>query len=183
MALKIFFFISLVLAIIFYFLPVDKIKKDFKKEDIALFIFENPVMYSLDENMVTKKIVAAQAVRYETRDEMYYGDITLNNNNIAKNFKSENIKADFIVKKGAIYNLKNNVKYKRDDFIKIDTKEMIYDDLNKIAKNSSPFKAEYYAHKYNGENLYLESEKNIINSKNTHFEIDIEKRKGKDDKK
>ena len=74
-------------------------------------------------------------------------------------------------------------KYKRDDFIKIDTKEMIYDDLNKIAKNSSPFKAEYYAHKYNGENLYLESEKNIINSKNTHFEIDIEKRKGKDDKK
>ena len=37
---------------------------------------------------------------------MYYGDITLNNNNIAKNFKSENIKADFIVKKGAIYNLK-----------------------------------------------------------------------------
>lgn len=63
-------------------------------------------MYSLDENMVTKKIVAKQAVRYETRDEMYYGDITLNNNNIAKNFKSENIKADFIVKKGAIYNLK-----------------------------------------------------------------------------
>ena len=115
MALKIFVFISLVLAIIFYFLPIDKIKKDLKKEDIALFIFENPVMYSLDENMVTKKIVAAQAVRYETRDEMYYGDITLNNNNIAKNFKSENIKADFIVKKGAIYNLKNNVKYKRDD--------------------------------------------------------------------
>lgn len=183
MALKIFVFISLVLAIIFYFLPVDKPKKDFKKEDIALFIFENPVMYSLDENMVTKKIVATQAVRYETRDEMYYGDITLNNNNIAKNFKSENIKADFIVKKGAIYNLKDNVKYKRDDFIKIDAKEMVYDDLNKIAKNSSPFKAEYYAHKYNGENLYLESEKNIINSKNTHFEIDIEKRKGKDDKK
>ena len=160
----------------------DEFKKA-KKEDIALFIFENPVMYSLDENMVIKKIVAKQAVRYETRDEMYYGDITLNNNNIAKNFKSENIKADFIVKKGAIYNLKNNVKYKRDDFIKIDTKEMIYDDLNKIAKNSSPFKAEYYAHKYNGENLYLESEKNIINSKNTHFEIDIEKRKGKNDKK
>ena len=26
-------------------------------------------------------------------------------------------------------------------------------------------------------------QKNIINSKNTHFEIDIEKRKGKDDKK
>ena len=37
MALKIFvFFISLVLAIIFYFLPIDKIKKDLKKEDIAL---------------------------------------------------------------------------------------------------------------------------------------------------
>ena len=31
MALKIFVFISLVLAIIFYFLPIDKIKKDLKK--------------------------------------------------------------------------------------------------------------------------------------------------------
>lgn len=176
MALKIFVTISLFLSIVFYFLPVEKIKKDLKKEDIALFIFEEPVMYSLNENMVTKKIVAKQAVRYETRDEMYFGDITVNNQDSKKDFKSENIKADFIVKKGAIYNLKENVKYKRDDFIKIDTKEMIYDDLNKIAKNSSPFRAEYYAHRYNGENLYLETEKNIINSKNTHFEIDIEKK-------
>lgn len=133
-------------------------------------------MYSLNDSMVTKKIIAKQALRYETRDEMYFGDITVNNQDIRKEFKSENIKADFIVKKGAIYNLKDNVEYKRDNFIKIDTQEMIYDDLNKIAKNSSPFKAEYYKHKYNGEKLYLETEKNIINSKNTHFEIDIEKR-------
>ena len=33
MALKIFVFISLVLAIIFYFLPIDKIKKDLKLEN------------------------------------------------------------------------------------------------------------------------------------------------------
>ncbi len=43
-------------------------------------------MYSLDENMVTKKIVAKQAVRYETRDEMYYGDITLKQQQYCKEF-------------------------------------------------------------------------------------------------
>ncbi len=37
MALKIFVFISLVLAIIFYFLPIDKIKKEFEKRGYSSF--------------------------------------------------------------------------------------------------------------------------------------------------
>ncbi|WP_418185841.1 LPS export ABC transporter periplasmic protein LptC [Aliarcobacter vitoriensis] len=173
MGLKIFITSIFFIAIFFYFSPIQDTKKDIKNEDIPLFIFEKPVMYSFDESGLNRIIIAKQAIRYENRDEMYFGDITLNNSNEKKEFNKENIKSDFIVKRGGIYTLKENVEYKRDDFIKINTDHLIYDDLNKIAKNSKPFKAEYYTHRYNGENLYFEIEKNIINSKNTHFEIDM----------
>ncbi|MBL3518999.1 LPS export ABC transporter periplasmic protein LptC [Arcobacter lanthieri] len=175
MGLKIFVGIIFVISIFFYFTPIKETKKDVKNEDIALFIFEKPNMYSFDKNGLTRIIIAEQAIRYENRDEMYFGDITINNSNKERDFKSESIKANFIVKKGAIYTLKEDVEYLRDDFIKINTQHLIYDDLNKIAKNSKPFKAEYYAHKYNGENLYFNIDKDIINSKNTHFEIDMNK--------
>ncbi|RBQ26804.1 MULTISPECIES: LPS export ABC transporter periplasmic protein LptC [Arcobacteraceae] len=175
MGLKIFVGIIFVISIFFYFTPIKETKKDVKNEDIALFIFEKPNMYSFDKNGLTRIIIAEQAIRYENRDEMYFGDITINNSNKERDFKSESIKANFIVKKGAIYTLKEDVEYLRDDFIKINTQHLIYDDLNKIAKNSKPFKAEYYTHKYNGENLYFNIDKDIINSKNTHFEIDMNK--------
>ncbi|MFV7790142.1 LPS export ABC transporter periplasmic protein LptC [Aliarcobacter lanthieri] len=175
MGLKIFVGIIFVISIFFYFTPIKETKKDVKNEDIALFIFEKPNMYSFDKNGLTRIIIAEQAIRYENRDEMYFGDITINNSNKERDFKSESIKANFIVKKGAIYTLKEDVEYLRDDFIKINTQHLIYDDLNKIAKNSKPFKAEYYTHRYNGENLYFNIDKDIINSKNTHFEIDMNK--------
>ncbi|WP_026804607.1 LPS export ABC transporter periplasmic protein LptC [Aliarcobacter lanthieri] len=175
MGLKIFVGIIFIISIFFYFTPIKETKKDIKNEDIALFIFEKPNMYSFDKNGLTKIIIAEQAIRYENRDEMYFGDITINNSNEKRDFKSESIKANFIVKKGAIYTLKEDVEYLRDDFVKIYTQHLIYDDLNKIAKNNKPFKAEYYTHKYNGENLYFNIDKDIINSKNTHFEIDMKK--------
>ncbi|WP_419677578.1 LPS export ABC transporter periplasmic protein LptC [Aliarcobacter lanthieri] len=175
MGLKIFVGIIFIISIFFYFTPIKETKKDIKNEDIALFIFEKPNMYSFDKNGLTRIIIAEQAIRYENRDEMYFGDITINNSNEKRDFKSERIKANFIVKKGAIYTLKEDVEYLRDDFVKIYTQHLIYDDLNKIAKNNKPFKAEYYTHKYNGENLYFNIDKDIINSKNTHFEIDMKK--------
>ena len=46
-----------------------------------------------------------------------------------------------IVKKGDVYTLTNNVKYKRDNFIKVDTEHLIYDNINKIAQNNKPFKS------------------------------------------
>jgi len=173
MDLKIFSIAIFIVSIFFYFTPIKDTKEEQKNSDVAVFIFEKPYMYNLDTNGLNRVVVAKQVVRYKNKDEIYSGNITLNNSDKKKDFKKENLKANFIVKKGDIYTLKDNVEYKRDDFIKINTEHLIYDSLNKIVKNSKPFKVDYYTHKYKGENLYFDIENSSINSKNTHFEIDI----------
>ena len=40
--------------------------------------------------------------------------------------------------------------------IKINTNHLIYDDINKIAKNDKPFESVYNSHFYKGINLYLD---------------------------
>jgi len=176
MGLKIFITAICLLSIFFYFAPIKDTKEKLKNNDIAIFIFEKPHMYNLDTNGLNRVVVANQVIRYKNKDEIYLGNITLNNSDKKKDFKKESIKANFIVKKGDIYTLKDSVEYKRDDFIKINTEHLIYDSLNKIVKNSKPFNIDYYTHKYQGENLYFDIENSSINSKNTHFEIDMSKK-------
>jgi hypothetical protein len=76
--------------------------------------------------------------------------------------------------------LTNNVNYKRDDFIKLDTDELIYDDINKTVQNSKPFKSVYNKHILNGNSVFLDMNNDFITAKNSHFEIDMTKtEKGK----
>ncbi|HJE02562.1 Lipopolysaccharide-assembly, LptC-like protein [Aliarcobacter thereius] len=176
MALKIFFYISLFLSIIFYFLPIESLKDSMKKEDRAIFIFENPTMYTLDEESLSKKIVSKQAVKYKTRDELYFADINIYNKDIKKEFNKENLKAEFIEKKGEKYYLSNRVKYKRDEYIKFNTNELFFDNTKKIARNTQFFDAMYYDNFYSGTNLYFDMNTNYIKSRRTHFIIEPEKK-------
>ncbi len=181
MAIKNFIFIILLISIGFYFVPVENVAKKANDKDKPLVIFESPTMYTLNENSVNRIVIASHAVKYQNRDEMYDANITLKNQDSTKEFKSENLKADLIVKKGDIYNLTDNVKYTRDDFIKLNTNELIYDDKNKIAKNSKAFVSIYNNHLLNGTNLYLDINNDYIKAKNTHFEIDVtQQEKGKE---
>lgn len=173
MAIKNFIFIILLISIGFYFVPVENVAKKANDKDKPLVIFELPTMYTLNENSVNRIVIASHAVKYQNRDEMYDANITLKNQDSTKDFKSENLKADLIVKKGDIYNLTNNVKYTRDNFIILNTHELIYDDKKKIAKNSKPFDAIYNTHSLKGTNLNLDMNNSNIKAKNTHFEIDV----------
>jgi hypothetical protein len=65
---------------------------------------------------------------------MYNADILLKNTDPTKNFNNEKLKANLIVKKGNDYTLTDNVKYTRDDFIKLNTQELFYDDIKKLQK-------------------------------------------------
>lgn len=177
MAIKYFIITLLVLAFIVYFIPISKQEKSGNNKDIPLVIFEQPIMYTLNENSINRVVIASNAVRYETRDEMFDADITLKNQDPKQEFKNEFLEADKIVKKDSIYTLTNNVDYKRDDFIEVKTNYLIYDDLNKIAKNSEPFESVYNSHFYKGTNLYLDLNNSNIKSQNTHFEIDMTKEK------
>ena len=180
MGIKLFTFVLFVLAIGAYFIPVKNIQNSVADKDLPIVVFENPFMYTLDEKSIHRIVIASQAVKYQNRDEMFNADITLKNQDETKNFVSERLKADFIVKKADIYTAINNVKYTRDDFVKLNTNEMIYNDKNKIAQNSKPFDGIYNNHLIKGSNLYFDIKNDYITAKNTHFEIDVtNKEKGK----
>ena len=180
MAIKSFAFLILVISLGSYFIPIESIKKNALDKDVPLVIFESPFMYTIDENSINRIVQATHAIKYENRDEMYDANILLKNLDKTQDFKNEKLKADLIVKKGNDYILTDNVKYNRDDFMKLDTQELFYNDINKIVKNNKPYNATYYSHLLNGENIYLDINKDLITSKNTHFEIKIDKKeKGK----
>ena len=180
MDMRIFTSILLILALGAYFFPVENLKKNVLEKDLPQVVFEKPIMYTLNEENVNRMVIASHAVKYQNRDEMFNADIILKNNDKSKDFDNEKLKADTIVKKADIYTLTNNVEYKRDDFIKLNTDELIYDDIKKTAQNSKPFKSVYNEHTLNGNSVFLDINNEFITAKNTHFEIDVTKNeKGK----
>ena len=178
MAVKIFTFLLLGFSLWAYFTPIEKENKNVVNEDIPLVVFESPFMYTLDKDSINRIVKASYATRYENRDEMINAHITLKNNDKTQNFKTEQLKADFIVKKTNDYTLTNNVVYTRDNFIKVNTQELFYNELEQIAKNTKPFDAIYYNHFTKGDTIYLDMNRDFITSKNAYFEIEINK-KGK----
>lgn len=180
MGIKSFIFVLFIFAVGAYFVPVKNIENNVMGKDLPIVVFENPFMYTLDEKSINRIVIASQAVKYQNRDEMFNADITLKNQDTTKSFSNERLKADFIVKKADVYTAIDNVKYTRDNFIKLNTQEMIYDNTNRIAQNSKPFDGIYNNHVFIGSNLYFDIKNDYITAQNTHFEIDVTKKeKGK----
>ncbi len=176
MAIKLFTFLLLIISLGAYFILVENMKKKIVDKDVPLVIFESPFMYTINEENINRVIYATHAIKYENRDEMYNADILLKNLDKTQDFKTEKLKADLIVKKGDNYTLTDNVKYRRDDFITLNTNELFYDDITRIATNNKPFDAVYNKHSLKGDTVYLDINKSFIKAKNTHFEIDVNKK-------
>ena len=180
MGVKIFTFLLLIVSVWAYFVPIENVKKSVIDKDAPSVVFESPFMYTIDKNSINRVIQASYALRYKNRDEMINADIILKNIDNIQKFKTEQLKADLIVKKANDYTLTNNVVYTRDNFIKVNTDELFYNEVERIAKNTKPFDAIYYNHFTKGDTIYLDMNKNFITSKNSHFEIEINKKeKGK----
>ena len=172
------FFVSLIfISLVLYFIPVESIKSTKKESDIPQFIFNNATMYSLDETGLNRYVKASQALNYKTKDVMYDANITLYNYDKTKDFYKENLKSKDMLKVQDIYTFTDDVEYKRDNFMQINTDKLIYDDKNKIAKNNTTFNARYYTHKYSGDSLFLDVNSSLISSKNTNFKIDMSNKK------
>lgn len=177
MDIKFFTYILLFLAMGAYFIPVDNIQKDDDSKDIPLVIFEKPLMHTLNEQNVSRTVSANTVVRYETRDEMYDANIFLRNNLENKDYKIETLEAQIIIKKDDNLSLSNNVKYKRDDFINLNTNKLDYNLKTKTAQNNVPYNGNYFNNKINGNNLYLDGNKSYMKSDDVHFEIEVKNNK------
>jgi hypothetical protein len=70
----------------------------------------------------------------------------------------------------------DNVRYERDNFAKLKTNQMFYDEKKDIVYNNKSFEGNYYNSKLKGTDLYLDLNNKTFSAKQTHFEIDMKKK-------
>ena len=171
MDIRNFNYILLTAATLFYFVPVEnKVKYD-ESKDLALVVFDDPLMYTLTQKQTTRMIDAKKFIRFKNRDEMYIASITLNN------IEKESLEAHTIIKKDDLLTLKDNVVYSKSDTISLNTNELYYNLATKLAYNNVPYNGTYFSHKIVGDKLYLDTQNSIVQSNNVHFEINVDNKK------
>lgn len=176
MVVRVFIFALLGFSILSYFIPVeDKRKKD-ASEDIALLTFTNSTMYTLTTDSMHRIVDSKEVLRYKNRDVMHEGVLTLK----AKDNDNKNLVdilySDVIIKTGDDFKFLHNVKYRRDNFITLNTNELFYNSKTRIATNTLPFDGTYFNNYIQGENIYLNLNKYHMKANNAHFEVEVEKK-------
>lgn len=177
MAINGFVIIVLILASISYFIPVENSAKKDTNEDIALLTFTNSTMYTLTPASMNRIVYADKALRYKDRDVMLDGALTLKGRDRNNKEITDIVYSDMIIKRGDNFKFLNNVKYERDNYVTLITNELLYNAKSRIATNTLPFEGTYYNNYIKGEKIYLDLNKYYMKSKNTHFEIEVEKKK------
>jgi len=177
MDIRFFTYLLLILAIGTYFMPVDNVIKDDSSKDTPLVVFEKPLMHTINEQNVSRTVIASRVVRYKARDEMHDADILLRNSLDNTEYKEESLKAKVIIKIVDELNLRKDVIYKRDDFISLNTNELNYNLKTKLAQNNTAYTGNYYNNSIDGTNLYLDGINNYMKSNNVHFQIEVKNNK------
>ena len=176
MVIRIFIFILLGLSISSYFIPVEDKTKKGENEDIALLTFTDSTMYTLTINSMHRIVNSKEVLRYRDRDVMYDGILTLKGKDKDNNEITDILYSDVIIKRGDDFKFLNNVKYRRDSYITLNTNELLYNDKTGIAKNTLPFEGTYFNNYIKGENIYLNLNKYHMKANNAHFEVEIKKK-------
>lgn len=173
MVIKLFVFILFILSAFSYFIPVEQINKKNVEKETPMLVFNDSTMYTLTTESMNRIVYAKEVYRYEKRDMMHEGALTLKTLDKNNNYITDVLYADVIIKRDELYKFFKNVKFKRDNFISLNTDELFYDAKKEVATNSLPFEGKYYDNIINGKNLYLDLKNYYMKSNNTHFEIDM----------
>jgi len=178
MVIRIFVFFLFSLSIIGYFIPVEKRFNENIDKDKPLLIFVDSTMYTLDTKSMNRIVFAKKAIRYKNRDVMHDGSLMLKSVDKENKEITDTLLSDLIIKRADEFKFINDVKFTRNDYIALNTNELLYNAKTKIATNTLPFNGKYFNNYIEGENIYLDLNKYYMKSLKTHFEIDVEK-KGK----
>lgn len=173
MVIRVFTLVLLTLSIISYFIPIESSSIKSVNKDIALLTFNDSTMYTLTTESMNRIIYSKELLRYKDRDVLYEGALTLKGKDNNKEV-IDILFADKIIKKDDNFEFLNNVKYKRDDYITLNTDELLYNSKIKIAKNTLPFEGTYFNNYIKGENIYLDLNNYYLKASNTHFEVEVE---------
>ncbi|PLY05104.1 MAG: hypothetical protein C0625_13800 [Arcobacter sp.] len=175
MVIRSFVFILLGIALVSYFIPVQTNKKNDKDEDIVLLSFNDSTMYTLTPDSMNRIIYSKKVLRYKNRDVMIEGALTLKGKDKDNKEITDILYADIIIKRDDIFNFFNNVRYRRDETITLNTDELFYNSKSKIATNTLPFDGTYFNNYIKGEQIYLDMNKYYMKANDTHFEVEIQK--------
>lgn len=175
MVIKLFIFALLSISTVSYFIPVENSAKKDNEKDVPFVTFNDSTMYTLTTASMNRIIYAKQVQRYETKDVMYEGALTLKGYDKDKKEITDTLYSDVIVRRDNDFKFLNNVKYKRDDTISLNTDELNYNAKTKIATNSVAFDGSYFNNIIKGENLFLDLQNYYFKAKKTHFEIEVSK--------
>ncbi len=175
MVVRVFVAILLILSVVSYFIPVSNSTKNDSIDDMPLLVFKDSTMYTLTTDNMNRIVYSKEVQRFRDRDVMYEGALTLKGKDKNNNEITDILYSDIIIKKAELYKFLKNVRFRRDDFVTLNTDELFYDSLKEVATNTLPFYGTYYSNKIKGESLYLDMNSYHMKSNNTHFEIEIEK--------
>lgn len=167
MAINIFVTSIIILSIFLTNIKVEKVIEKKANKNVPLVVFEDSIMYDIDENEIKQIVQSRQALNYKDRDELYDATIiTRNSDNSA-----DTISAEYIFKENDLYKLYQNVHLIQSDKMQLTTDYLKYNSLTKIAQNNIDFVLRYNNNKLTGDNLYFDGINYIIKAKNTHFKL------------
>lgn len=174
MAIRVFIYSLMFLVVISFITSGDAQKREIKPEDKPGLIFDNSTVYTLTQEGLSRIIISQRAERYKTKDVMYQGKIITESK---KDGYTDFISADLMVKRGDKFKFINNAKYNRENFIEVNSDEILYNAKTRIATNSMPFTGKYYEHTLNGSHLFFNANNSTIKAKKAHFEVQTTKEK------
>ncbi len=166
-----FIYLLLLLSISTLFINVDSNKDISTKKEAPFLVVENSITYSINEKNVDNIVESKKFSKFQEAEVMENATIVsrvVNNKDL-----TDVLSAKFMVKKGNTLELIDDVKYNRGQEIELTTPKLKYNTKTKIAKNQEPFTGKYNNNTIDGTHLYLDTKKDIIISKKTHFDIDL----------
>ncbi len=169
MAIKYFVFSLFVFSLISLFVSIDTIKDTKKPEEKPHMIFDDAIMYTINQNGVDRVIDAKKTLIYNSKEEAYEAKVTIKTKD-GKVYDS--VLSDYVLKQGDKISLLGNVVFNRGDFITVKTDEMYYDMQQKNAHNTKKFVAYYYDNKFTGDH-FSSKDNYYITSKNVNFNIKL----------
>jgi hypothetical protein len=167
MAINIFIISIIAFSLFITTLKVEekKVQKEYK--NIPQIVFEDSIMFDINEEEIVQIVQSRQALNYKKRDELY--DVTIITR--SKNNKTDTISAEYILKRDNYYKLYQNVNLSQGDTMRLTTDFLEYNSKTKIIQNNVEFLLSYNNSNLEGNNIFFDTTNNIIKAKNTHFLI------------
>ena len=175
MVIRSFVFILFTLAILSYFIPVENRDSKDVDSDIALLTFNDSTMYTLTPDSMNRIVYSKKVLRYKNKDVMHSGALMTRGKNKDNVEITDSFSSDLIIKRGEDFKFLNNVMFTRNDYITLNTDELLYNAQTKVALNTLPFDGKYFNNYIKGKDIYLDLNKYYMRAKETHFEIEVQK--------